>query len=47
MEISQKEKEFIQKLRSNDPAVGYNRWPKLKSQKSFLKAKEGRMAVLD
>jgi hypothetical protein len=29
-EVSQKEREFIQKLRSNDPAIGYNQWPKLK-----------------
>ncbi len=27
-EVCQKELEFIQLLRSNDPAVGYNRWPK-------------------
>jgi len=27
-EVSQKEVEFIQKYRSNDPDVGYNRWPK-------------------
>lgn len=27
-EVSQKEVEFIVKLRANDPAVGYNRWPK-------------------
>jgi len=27
-EINQKEVEFIRKLRSNDPAVGYNQWPK-------------------
>ena len=29
-EVSLKEVEFIRKLRSNDPAVGYNRWPKFK-----------------
>ena len=29
-EVSQKEVEFIQKLKSNDPAIGYNRWPKVK-----------------
>ncbi|TEU21824.1 MAG: GIY-YIG nuclease family protein [Anaerolineales bacterium] len=29
-EVNQKEVEFIQKLRSNDPAIGYNQWPKLK-----------------
>ncbi len=27
-EASQKEVEFIRSYRSNDPAVGYNRWPK-------------------
>jgi len=27
--LSQKEVEFIRKFQSNDPAVGYNRWPKL------------------
>jgi hypothetical protein len=27
-EVSQKEVDFILALRSNDPAVGYNRWPK-------------------
>ena len=28
-EVSQKEVELIRLHRSNDPAVGYNRWPKL------------------
>ena len=27
-EVSQVEVEWIRSLRSNDPAVGYNRWPK-------------------
>jgi hypothetical protein len=27
-EVSEKEVEFILQLRSNDPSVGYNRWPK-------------------
>jgi hypothetical protein len=27
-ELSHKEVEFIRLLRSNDPAIGYNRWPK-------------------
>ncbi len=26
-EVNRKEVEFITELRSNDPAVGYNRWP--------------------
>jgi hypothetical protein len=28
-EVSRKEVEFIAALRSNEPAVGYNRWPRL------------------
>ena len=27
-EVSQKETEFIRAMKSNDPAVGYNRWPR-------------------
>jgi hypothetical protein len=27
-ELAAKEVEFIRALRSNDPAIGYNRWPK-------------------
>ena len=27
-ELAAKEVEFIRKYKSNDPAVGYNRWPK-------------------
>jgi len=29
-EVTAKELEFILVLRSNDPAIGYNRWPKPK-----------------
>lgn len=29
-EVSRKEMEFIRTLRSNDPAVGYNRFPKFR-----------------
>ena len=29
-ELNQKEVEYIRQYRSNDPAIGYNRWPKLK-----------------
>jgi len=29
-EVSKKEVEYILALRSNDPSVGYNRWPKFK-----------------
>ena len=31
-EVTRKELEFILALRSNDPAVGYNQWPKLRPQ---------------
>ena len=27
-DVNMKEREFILSLRSNDPAIGYNRWPK-------------------
>jgi len=30
--VRQKEVELIQKLRSNDPSLGYNQWPKFKSK---------------
>lgn len=33
-EVSQKEVEFIRLYRSNDPAVGYNRWPKFRPDSS-------------
>lgn len=29
-EVNQKEIEFINEYKSNDPAIGYNRWPKWK-----------------
>jgi len=29
-EANQKEVEFITKFRSNDPGIGYNRWPKFR-----------------
>lgn len=28
--VRRKEAEFIRELRSNDPVIGYNRWPKFK-----------------
>jgi hypothetical protein len=31
-ELSSKELEYIRSMRSNDPAVGYNQWPKFKRQ---------------
>ena len=33
-EVRQKEVEFIQALRSNDPAIGYNRSPRMKQMKA-------------
>jgi len=30
-EVSQMEVEYIIKLRSNDPSLGYNRWPKFRA----------------
>jgi hypothetical protein len=30
VEVTQKEVEFINSLKSNDPSVGYNQWPKFK-----------------
>jgi hypothetical protein len=32
-EVSQREVEFIRELKSNDPDVGYNQWPKSPSSK--------------
>ncbi len=29
-DVNQKEVEFINQYRSNDPNIGYNQWPKLK-----------------
>ena len=34
VEVRQKELEYITALRSNDPALGYNRWPKPKAPAS-------------
>jgi hypothetical protein len=31
-EVRAKEIEFIRKFRSNDPAIGYNRWPKFRAE---------------
>ena len=30
-EVNQMEIQYITSLRSNDPAIGYNRWPKFKA----------------
>ncbi len=32
-EINKKEVEFIQQYQSNNPAMGYNQWPKFKDSK--------------
>jgi len=29
-EVNKKEVEFIRKYKSDDPSIGYNKWPKLK-----------------
>ncbi|KAA3629198.1 MAG: GIY-YIG nuclease family protein [Proteobacteria bacterium] len=31
-EVNQKEIEFVHKLQSNDPVIGYNQWPKFTSK---------------
>lgn len=33
-EVNCKELEFIRLFRSNDPAVGYNRWPRFKPEQT-------------
>lgn len=33
-ELAAKEVEFIRKFRSNDPGVGYNRWPRFKPDRA-------------
>ncbi len=35
-EVNRMEREFIETLRSNDPVVGYNRWPKFKPGSKLL-----------
>ena len=35
-EINQKEVEFIKQYNSNNPEIGYNRWPKYKKSKCDL-----------
>lgn len=34
-ELSAKEVEFIREFRSNDPGIGYNRWPKFNGEKAI------------
>ena len=33
-ELSQKEIEYIKKYKSNNPEIGYNRWPKWKNDET-------------
>ncbi len=37
-EVNAKEVEFIRTLQSNDPEVGYNRWPKFKQKHSLYES---------
>jgi hypothetical protein len=32
-EVNRRESEFIRKYKSNDPAIGYNQWPKFRDNK--------------
>jgi hypothetical protein len=32
--VNQKEVEYIRRFESNDPEIGYNRWPKFKRQQT-------------
>jgi hypothetical protein len=42
-EVNQKEMEFILRLRSNDPEIGYNRWPRFRpDNESLQKSPSGR-----
>jgi hypothetical protein len=34
VEVTAKELEFILALKANDPAIGYNRWPKARESKA-------------
>jgi hypothetical protein len=36
-EVTRTEVEFIRALRSNDPAIGYNRWPRPRASTGALK----------
>ena len=35
-EVSLKEVEFIRSFRANDPAIGYNRWPRLNGSQEVV-----------
>jgi hypothetical protein len=43
-EVNVKEVEYIEALRPNDPAVGYNRWPKFRRTFSGADPSDGEMA---
>lgn len=38
-EVNQKEIEYINSFKSNDPEIGYNRWPKFKETEEYKKAR--------
>jgi hypothetical protein len=38
VEVNVKEVEFIRSLKSNDPKIGYNQWPKFKQKRSAPEA---------
>lgn len=37
-EVNQKEVEFINKFKSNNPAIGYNQWPKYSGSGRYIAA---------
>jgi hypothetical protein len=39
-EVTRMEIDFIRALRSNDPAVGYNKWPKLAGGSTAIRSHE-------
>jgi hypothetical protein len=41
-EVTAKELEYIRLLRSNDPVIGYNRWPRLASEEPMPDNQRGR-----
>jgi hypothetical protein len=44
VEVNVKEVEFIRALKSNDPKIGYNQWPKFKQKRSAHEAGQKGMA---
>ena len=39
-EVNKKEVEYIRKCKSNDPKIGYNRWPKLNESRILSSTKK-------